>query len=806
MSFFDEQKIYWIGPRESDIEAVADLFAGSITIFGSNEGTNVAASAKYPKRIDHNNPEQSKESDNFMVQKAREYLQKDPSSKFIFYNANIYNSVLGFAELQKEYNCMLCLNDAELLLQMNNKHYFHEWFKDKYNVLKIIERGKNDCKYDELKRLLNAPDGCRFIVQAPVASGGSGTFVLSRDNEEAIVGVNSTRLEVGKQYLVSVYQENNVSVNLHAIIYKDDIIFSPGSVQIMKEDDLRLMYRGGDFIAYRQIDEAKRKKFEELALGACKTFQEKGYRGVCGIDAIITKDDVILLEVNDRFQASTNSLNKGLKDNGLPTIQEINAEAFVQDKPSEAAKKIKNAIIDYSDFSYIYTFNCVHPDHILRTAKTNKFVSGINLDGYIQGEDRYTDYAHLFRINFSTNIVWLNEEHTLNLHENIVDPTNDWSRKIMRFEDASPEYLINIDNRLALKVALLTQGVVIDEDAEAFLKTNGGCRPATNNAIDLKIKAAQLIVNTPIRIKFCEFSPFSLHASTKESGEDGLFLFYYDHKLFEVGYFKEDELQEKITKNGVPYKKVAYLSTDRLRVHVTNNCKYKRHGLGCSFCNMEEDKECQSITTEDIREVVSVYRALNRTVKHYLIGGQSADDETSSKQLVEAARAISEIDSNGRKYAMILPCDRGTIDDLISEGVSEFAFNIEINDQSLAEKYMPGKGTIPRSAYYTALNYAAAKQRNIGDTRSLLVVGLEPFDSLMECIEKLASNKIQPILSPFRPLPETALADAIPPSMQRLCRLYYDATAICKKYNAALSLGPNCIFCQNNTLSLFIGE
>ena len=31
MSFFDEQKIYWIGPRESDIEAVADLFAGSIT-------------------------------------------------------------------------------------------------------------------------------------------------------------------------------------------------------------------------------------------------------------------------------------------------------------------------------------------------------------------------------------------------------------------------------------------------------------------------------------------------------------------------------------------------------------------------------------------------------------------------------------------------------------------------------------------------------------------------------------------------------------------------------------------------------
>ena len=365
----------------------------------------------------------------------------------------------------------------------------------------------------------------------------------------------------------------------------------------------------------------------------------------------------------------------------------------------------------------------------------HKAVSSINLDGYIQGEDRYTDYAHLFRINFSTNIVWLNEEHTLNLHENIVDPTNDWYRKIMRFEDASPEYLTNIDNRLALKVALLTQGVVIDEDAEAFLKTHGGCRPATNNAIDLKIKAARLIVNTPIQIKFCEFSPFSLRVSTNESGEDGLFLFYYDHKLFEVGYFKEDERQEKVTQNGVLYKKIAYLSTDRLRVHVTNNCKYKKCGLGCSFCNMEEDKECQPITKEDIKEVVIDYRS-NPTVKHYLIGGQSADDETSAKQLIDAARTISEIDSNGRKYAMILPCDRETIDDLISAGVSEFAFNIEIYDQSLAEKYMRGKGTIPRSAYFTALNYVAAKQRNIGDTRSLLVVGLEPFDSLMECIEK----------------------------------------------------------------------
>ena len=789
MSIFTEEKIYWIGPRESDIDAVKNLFAGSITIFGSNENGNRSFCnyVDFPKRIDHNNT--SQESDKFLVDTARKYVEADNSVKFMLYNGNIYNSIDGFKQLQEKYHCILCVNDSALMEEMNDKHNFHAWLEDKASILQIIDRTSVDYHYDTVSRLLNAPPNCRFIIQAPVASGGSGTFILDKYNGEDI----EHRMNKDKKYLVSVYQENNVSVNLHAIIYSDAILFTPGSVQIMKEDDMRLMYRGADFVAYRSLDEEKRKEFEKQALIACKVFQKKGYRGVCGIDAIITDKAVLLLEVNNRFQSSTNILNFGLIENGCKSIQELNYDAFVKPVPDKKDLEIHDKNIDYSDYAFIYTGTNQHADAILERAKKNSYVVSVDMDGYHPSMPGYEKIAHLFRVNFKTNIVWINEEHTPNIHENIADSSYDWILRIRKFQESN-------DNWLALKVALMTQGVVISEEAEKYFADNGGLRPATNDAIDLKV-AQKLVVNAPTKIKFVDFSPFTLDVIPNEStGAIQTVLKYYGEYLCNVGNFARDERQEKVTSRGVKYSKVAYLSTDRLRVHLTNDCRFKKAGKGCAFCNMQRDKE--EITIEDVRDVVEDYQN-NRAVKHYLVGGQSEEDSIASDKLVETIRAIREIDRNEHHhiYAMILPCNEKTIDRMRNAGLNELAFNIEIYDDDLAQKYMPGKSRIPRSEYMAALRKAASRQQ-LGETRSMLIVGLEPLASTYKCISELAQNKIQPILSVFRPLLDTPLKDLVPMPMAKLCEVYKEASKICKAADEKLKLGPECIFCQNNTLSL----
>ena len=87
-----------------------------------------------------------------------------------------------------------------------------------------------------------------------------------------------------------------------------------------------------------------------------------------------------------------------------------------------------------------------------------------------------------------------------------------------------------------------------------------------------------------------------------------------------------------------------------------------------------------------------------------------------------------------------------------------------------------------------------------GAVRSMLIVGLEPSDSLKKGIEELTANGIQPILSIFRPLPDTELSHLCAPSMLELYDIYNQSQQICKEHG--LLLGPQCVNCQNNTLAL----
>ena len=304
----------------------------------------------------------------------------------------------------------------------------------------------------------------------------------------------------------------------------------------------------------------------------------------------------------------------------------------------------------------------------------------------------------------------------------------------------------------------------------------------------------------------------------------------YDNLITEIELYNKDPLEmdgkrRRKTSAGNYYSDVAYLSTDRLRVHVTNECVFKKEGKGCAFCNIK--MVCGKINLDEIKEVVSRHWEERKTsgLDHFLIGGQSPEQSDDTIKTVEAITRIirgvtRETDNNEDHeiYAMILPREDG-LDELRKAGLNQISFNMEIFDDVCARKYMPGKGNYSREYYKKCLLKAQEVWRKNADPydrnevyrqiRSMIILGLESDKTFMDGMKWMIENGIQPIISLFRPLKDTPLENFVAPPMLYVFRTYERIQAeIQKKYRYGRGekryylLGPECKCCQNNTLSL----
>lgn len=821
--------IYWVGTRKSDMPNLGNRgFAGSISLFGDIEDENnlIMCSKNQDKRVDHNDSRDLSQ-DEFVELAIRRILEKNDKAQFLFYNPSTVHR-LNLIDKYGEGH-FICVNDKELLSEVNNKESFRQMINsmdlDETPLIPVLICTRFDCHYDDLlQKYRNGDFGSlgeseiepEFIVQAPVASGGDGTFILNRENENVVLSA----LERNARYLVSVYYKHNIPINCHAIIYdnnneKESIIICPGSIQLIKKVDSehKLLYKGADFISYRKIPKKYRDVFAAMARKVAKQLQAKGYRGVCGIDAIIHNEQISLMEINGRFQASTELINRALQEQKgyiRKTIQELHFDAFSKKVPlAEEIIELESLSVDYSNYAYSYEGMSFHDKHIFNIAtssKTQKNVVKVQDDGYNSHYDGNIIEAYLYRIAFNKNICSINEDGGIWIHENLTTPDKWLVNKIKSRE------------KLAVKICLMIQGIVLSDEIDVAV------REATNNAIDLRI--GDMVINAPTDIRFVEFTPFTLCKSNKIEGKYSIY--YYDELLLEqIDIFEKDKLQGEILRDGKhSVSEIAYLSTDRLRVHTTNNCCFKQQNKSCKFCNIQPLENENEIKPSDVKEVVDKYiedkkkieshfsdASINEkpvVLRHFLLGGQSL--ESGSQRLIELSKILGQYYMP--VYAMTLPLSKDTVTEMIKNGVYEFSYNIEIFNQKCREKYMPGKGKIPVAEYIERLVETEqllqvyAPRYSAKAVRSMVIVGLEPYFDMLDGIKELVDKNIEPMLSVFRPLPGTELDDLNAPPI----RLVYDLFNIISQYMYEKSmragaddfpkLGPKCFCCQNNTVSL----
>jgi len=544
-------------------------------LYGGRKQENKAFCLTKDYRINHNHI--TEEQTDFMVENEMTLIEKNPSVKFMSYNPNL---IFGCEE--DVVKRTVCLNDENVMHFLDSKISFRKFSEKFVHTLHSELIWGEECRFDGLK--LRFPEYDKWIIQSDIASGGYQTFLLGLENEKEIV----EKLDNNEQYLVSPYFEKNIPINIHAIIYEQDILITPGSVQVMGVDQNRMLYRGADYIAYRDIQPRILEQFLNDTEILCKEIQKLGYRGVLGIDAIIVDEVAWILEVNNRFQASTILINKALQEKRMPSIHELNYESF-QCPYSELIDKkdLASLEINYSMYTFIQDNQEYHAMNILNAYKKEKTVTDYIDDGFISWQ-KAEEEAYLFRLVFKTNIVNIAEEKYVRLHPNLQLPTEQWYKDIVNGRDYKK-----------VKISLLNQGVVLEEDVKEYLFRKGGMREGVYFSVDLVLDR-RYIVNSPLAVKFVALSPYRIMIEKEQ-----LYLYYYGKKICNIKIDFADELAKKVTSRGIPIGRMCLLATDRLRLQNSDFCTFKEQGKPCHFCEAQY-KEIR-FNADDIIEAADVY-------------------------------------------------------------------------------------------------------------------------------------------------------------------------------------------------------
>ena len=754
------ENLYWVGIKESEIRSCKDLFAGSITYNGSGKDGNISYTHIYGEILNYNND--SSKLDSFMRNTLLDLIEEIPDIKFMFYTP-YYAYFLG-----EEITChTICLNEQSVLSLLRDKLKSRLWLANTIPVLSTIALPGIECLLPNLKKAIPGCDS--FILQGCTGAGGNDTYAITQNSWNNVFN----KLNNHDIYLLSPNLQPSYSVNIHVLIGKN-IVFTSPSIQIIENEDDRMVYHGADFIEYRNVPIEIKNKILGLSKQIGEKIQCLGYKGVLGIDYLIEGNAVYFLEINPRFQASTPLINLALASTQSLTIQEILLNIFYEQEYLIPEPKMT---VNYSTYIIDATKNNSFYSQYLQNINASNEVEEVLSDGYYN-DIRFENKASLFSLVLATNIVTINPNGNLNIHENI-----------RPYKKCIP----NPENKLGflkLKSQLLVQGIHFSPNVYHFL-IEKGMRRGTYSSIDLYFSKS-LIINCPLDLKLCSISPFRVDYENNE-----LNLFYADCKISKVFIDSGIDYRDLKTKNSVLYGDISFLATDRLRIHHSLGCAYKTIHKGCMFCDVPASTS--SLKIEDIYEVID-WHLKNSYFDHILIGGGSSVRDLEPSRVLSIIQYIRK-HTDKDIYLMSLPPQKPEIlSEYFQAGLDEIALNIEIFDREQALKIMPHKGSISLSEYQNALTHAVKLWGNTGKVKSLLVYGLETDNSFLSGVHWLASHGIQPIISVFRPLRNTKMWNRIPPESSSLQKIYFDALSICQCYN--LYPGPECLFCQNNTLSI----
>ena len=759
---------YWLGVRESDVADTGDYFSGSITIFGSGRNHNHAMEKERGRRIDHNGVCDG--FNDFFIAKMKEIADCDPNVRFTAYDALDYSDFP--AELQELFTVH---NDYGFLKKLNHKLYTREHFASivktsEYRIITLrdfLDKGGGEF----------FPGHSSFVLQRDFSCGGSGTFLIRTGGAGAEALCRAAGMEDSEKILLSPFFENNISVNIHCVIYEEETLLFAPSLQLVDQRHDRLEYLGSDFSAASVLNAVYLENIRQTAYSVCSDLRASGYRGVCGIDMILAGNECYFMEVNARFQASSALLNRNLVKAGLPALPEYNEDAFSSKRPLLPVPPETAA----GSFINLHYRRCDRNRlHWLweRVRASSEFEA---LDDFIDWDGELEENCYAFQIRSEGAISSLSYQNTIRIHPNV---------SLASFcVNESSEY----DNLFRLKLLLLARGVSVTEKAWKLGEKLGGVDWYEFEAVTLRLPG-NVWVTAPCLDKWSAISP--LEVDEDESGKR-FRVCIYGKPLMQAEMMQADHNAEKKTSEGHYCRDIVYMNPDRLRVYHRDGCIFQDRKVGCRFCDLYGTG--QPLSFDEIRQTLDLYWDDLR-VDHFLIGGGSGSKEEEYRHVLRIAKYIHQ-HSDKHIYLMTTPLnDPDRLTELKANGITEISFNIEIFDRKIAAEVMPGKAAYTAEYYLDSLEKAALIFGRRGEVRCAVIVGFDDEKTFADGIRRICKAGAAPILSLYRSSQDAELKDFMPPDENEAYRFYRIARDISAEYG--LRPGPTCKACQNNTIAL----
>lgn len=297
------------GIRESDIEYDKDFFADNLCLFGNNYNDSFK---EYRANQNYNKSDYTK----FYALRFMNLYKKwiNNNYEIMFYNQNN-----AFELYPKIKDHAVCINSESILLLLNDKVAMKQFLESRgIKIPSYVVVTGLDLKNNSIFKKANYQ---RFIIQSIHGGGGIGTYLFDRKTFD----LKKYCFEDTAKYIVSNYISNSISVNVHVFISKISNLITPGSVQLIEKIEDQLMYRGADFISFRDLDGKIQEKIRCISINICNLLRDEGYTGVAGIDYIIDKNNNIYCsEINPRFQASSILLSKYLNERKSNNLSQTN--------------------------------------------------------------------------------------------------------------------------------------------------------------------------------------------------------------------------------------------------------------------------------------------------------------------------------------------------------------------------------------------------------------------------------------------------------------------------------------------------
>lgn len=234
---------------------------------------------------------------------------------------------------------------------LNNKTTTRLWLSPEIQTPAIGVLTGNECTYNRLNKMY--PKKRAFIIQSEISSGGKETFLFTNENEKEIYD----SLKRTSCYLVSPLIEDATTYNVHICISDKQYWISPVSKQVSDFSEYHPLYAGSVFnnIYITKI-------VEQLNFIARK-LKDTGFRGICGIDFMLSEDEFIYIECNNRLQGSSAALDYLLRKNNFPSLYQLLVATYNGDPLPLMESTYKQTYCSYftnSNINKAHASICLH--------------------------------------------------------------------------------------------------------------------------------------------------------------------------------------------------------------------------------------------------------------------------------------------------------------------------------------------------------------------------------------------------------------------------------------------------------------